>query len=109
MNISPPPTLDRSGSWSFNSAVTRVVLSTAAHPNPALAQVVLGIQHAGLAESLREQFRNWGVGCATADTARELAGEVESAVGRKQTVVVVYEDEFFDAGGANLRQWLGKP
>ncbi len=78
------------------------------HPALALAQVVLGIQHAGLAESLREQFRNWGIGCATAGTARELAGEVESAVGRKQTVVVVCEDEFFDAGGGNLRQELSR-
>ena len=78
------------------------------HPALAQAQVVLGIQHAGLAESLREQFRNWGVGCAATGTARELAGEVESAVGRKRTAVVVCEDEFFVAGGANLRQELSR-
>ena len=78
------------------------------HPALALAHVVLGIQHAGLAESLREQFRRWGVGCVAVNTARELVGEVESAVSRKQTAVVVCEDEFLVVGEASLRQELSR-
>jgi PAS domain S-box-containing protein len=76
------------------------------HPALALVQVILGLTHPGLAESLREQCRSWGVGCTAAGTARELVGEAESAAGRRQTAIVVCEDEFFDAGGAELRQEL---
>ena len=77
--------------------------------HPALAKVVLGIKHAGLAESLREQFQSWGVGSTEVGTARELVAEVESAAGGKQTtVVVICEDEFFVTGGANLRHELSR-
>ncbi|MEI7940658.1 MAG: hypothetical protein WCK27_28620 [Verrucomicrobiota bacterium] len=36
--MTTPPTPDRRGSWNLDSAVARVVLYTAVHPNPALAQ-----------------------------------------------------------------------
>ena len=78
------------------------------HPALVRAQVVLGIQHAGLAESLREQFRSWDVGCAAAGTVRELVREVESAVSQNRTAVVVCEDEFAIEGGADLRQELSR-
>ena len=78
------------------------------HPSLARAQVILGVKHAGLAESLREQFRSWDVRCAAVGTAGELIRDAETAASQNRTPVVVCEDEFFLAGGAHLRQELAR-
>ena len=78
------------------------------HPALARAQVVLGVRHAGLAESLREQFRSWNVHCAAAGTAGELIRDAESAASQNRMPVVVCEDGFHIEGGAPLRQELAR-
>ena len=78
------------------------------HPSLLRVQAVLGIQHAGLEESLLEQFRTWGVRCSAANSMGDLNREIELAVSQNRTPFVVCEDDFFTESEAGKRENLAK-
>ena len=78
------------------------------HPALAFAHAVLAVKQPSLCESLREQFRNWGVQCSETHDAGELVRQMEKLIAQRHTPFVICDEDLFAEAGNILRPELAR-
>jgi len=78
------------------------------HPALAFTQALIGVHQPALAESLHEQFRSWKISCEEVRTVQELLEKTEAAIAKKQTLLVLCDDELIADGGESFTEKIGQ-